>query len=88
MKDLERRVKKIEERAGLSDRKSYLFIHICRPEGYYSNEELKRTGIYENEDFRGTVVIIEKCGKENRWIDVSSGEGRRILIENGYKKLN
>lgn len=88
MKDLTRRIKNVEEKAGLSDRKSYLFIHICRPDGFLSKEERKGKVFYEKDDFRGHVVIIEKCNKENRWIDTSSEEGRKILIENGYQKIN
>lgn len=88
MKDLTRRVRNIEEKAGLSDRKSYMFIHICHPESLFSKGQLKGKDLYEKEDFRGLVVVIEKCGGENRCIDSSSEEGRKILIENGYKKLN
>lgn len=88
MKDLTRRVKNIEEKAGLSDRKSYMFIHICHPESILSDAELKGKGFYEKDDFKGLVMVIEECGKENRGIDSSSEEGRKILIEHGYQKID
>lgn len=88
MRDFKKRVRSIEEKTGLSGRNNYMFIHICHPEGFLSKEELKGKGFYENEDFRGAVVIIKQCGKKSLAIDTSSEEGRKILIDNGYQKID
>lgn len=42
---------------------------------------------YKKDDLIGSVVIIEKQSKKNRWIDVDSDEGKRILVENEYQVL-
>lgn len=47
----------------------------------------RKKDCYKKDDFIGPVVIIEKQGKRNRWIDTASDEGKRILAENEYQVL-
>jgi len=79
--NLKSKLKKIEERLGFSEIKQYLFIHshIPSPDG-------ENTLLYQKDNFRGEVFIIEGCGNEMRSIDSASEEGRKILLEKGYKE--
>lgn len=87
MKDFKGRLRNVEEKAGLDVRRSYIFIHIIHPESYMSKEALKGKAICQKDDFKGMVVICEEKKGNFRGIDSDSEEGKKILLEHGYKEV-
>ncbi len=85
MKDIKKRIKNAERKADMTEKQEFTFIHIHQPEGWFSKRDLERGRIYQKDDFKGLVTLIEKS---KRWIDTSSKEGKKILESYGYKPVN
>ncbi|MFC1592659.1 hypothetical protein ACFL4C_01440 [Candidatus Omnitrophota bacterium] len=87
MRNFDERVKRIEDQVGSVDKKSYLFLLFgCLSPARIEQQE--RT-FYQRGNFKGLVGIWEMRGKKYlRVIDSSSGEGKRILLEYGYREIS
>ena len=72
----------MEEKVGLSVDRTYWFRHF----DYSCVSEAEGGIFYEKDDFKGLVIIWEMYGKNfSRDIPSGSEEGKRILLENGYR---
>jgi len=89
MRGFKRRIKNMEEKTGISEKKQYSFLCIKyanHPAAYY---EAHGKTCYKKDNFFGEVIINEmRSGKAVGSINSSSEEGKKILLENGYEILN
>ncbi|MGA2775655.1 MAG: hypothetical protein ABSE81_06310 [Candidatus Omnitrophota bacterium] len=85
MSNLKTRLKRMEDKIGLSENESYWFIIY----GYKTLSDCERKGIayYCKGNIGGGIIIWRMQGKKFiEQIDSNSERGQKILEENGYKK--
>lgn len=90
MRDFKRRLRGIEDMAGLSREQSYCFIQFgYRTYRTFVDCEKNGKACYKKGDFEGYLMAYEAQGKQfTRPVDLSSAEGQRILKEHGYEQIN